>query len=192
MNETMEERVARIERSVRRWRAVGVAALALAAVALGLRAREPAVPAEIKAQTFSVVDGAGEERAKLTSSPEWGPFLMLHTKNKGEVIVGSVKEDAGLAVLVQGDVRISLLAGSDTTLSFSDGKQTRLLMGLDGKHQDLPGLSFWDEAHQPRLSLGLLAEPQLTVRDAAGKTIASVPPGAGASAPSSPTSPKKK
>jgi len=166
-----EERVTHLERNLRRSQFLAMATLLAALTSVGMVLEERRTPSEIRARAFSLVGSSGEELARLADAPG-GPLLLVHAKHAGaDVVLGSLKGDAGLAIVAQGSALVTLAAGENRTgLSLHGKGQSRLLAGL--ADDDSPTISLWDEGGRPRLMLGLAV---LRLRDENGHLVFSEP-----------------
>ena len=131
--EQMQERLALVEKSIRRYRAalLGVGLIAAAGLAGPLRVRAGKTPEVIAAKEFALVDDRGQRRATLGEATR-GPGLFLY-------------DDAGRP-------RAALIAPKDGPglLLYDEAGQRRA--GLFAT-KDGPGLVLDDEAGQPRAGL---------------------------------------
>ena len=166
MSEALEIRIARLERA-RRWHLLVLVGLLAAFASLALLSIK--TPAEIRARKFSLVDGSGEVLAQLTDDTTYGPFLILHAKQVGaDVILGSMRVDAGLGIVAQGETRVALAVGKNGTgLALSDGKgKTKLSAALT------PTTFYLSDGGRPRL---ILEAAGLRLRDEQGKPLTTTP-----------------
>jgi hypothetical protein len=141
-----DDRLEALERRLRRWQVVTVAALLASGVALvSVAHRRPAFD-EVRARSFLVVDERGEVVAKLQQT-EAGPLLRLEAAQAGAtVMVGSMKEDAGVAVSGPDGRSLTLLtsrAGRPAlSVSGRTGRSSQVILGLD--EADAPVLALID------------------------------------------------
>ena len=95
-HDTIEQRLARLERSLRRWRAGGVCALlvALAGMALGQAQTDTVVTAN----KFVLVSADGQERGVLSLDDAGEPYLELTSPRSPQrnVVMSSGTETAGV------------------------------------------------------------------------------------------------
>ncbi len=151
MTGSLDERVARLERRVRRWKALSVAAAlvgvaSLLSVALGFE-----TPDAIVARSFFLVDEDGHTLAKLMRSTTGGPVLILDAVQAGgTVAVGSFGPDAGVSVV-----------GKDGTIA-------TLAIGENGG----PMVSLSDKSRKAWLALGDKGSPNVFLQDASGHLVA--------------------
>jgi hypothetical protein len=105
-----------------------------------------------------------------------GPVLALHARRAGaDVLIGSIVDDAGIGITVDGRTRINLLTGRDgfPSLGISDAKGgNRLLIGLDKK--DAPTLMLRRENGSPAL-IARARDPMLQFLDEQNKVALSLP-----------------
>ncbi len=142
MNATVEERLDRVEREVRRWRraACAGAAVALALVAFRALAKDAAAdpkegPISIaRAGEFDLTDAKGTRTAALVNSTDGGAHLLFFG-TKGLPLVD-----------------IGVVAGDRTQIAqFSADGKTRFLSVTDAK--GLPRLQLDDATDSPRMVL---------------------------------------
>ena len=145
-SETILARLETLERENRRWRRIGIAALALLAAVGVLGAARPQ-PSTITAHQLLLTDSAGDLRARLTAIDGKFPSLTLYDG--------------------RGQAMISLKGGGPQpgiTLGDSSGKTRIMLGGIS------PNLSFYDDAGDTTVSLdGDALGPRLLLFDEAGK-----------------------
>src|SRR5258708_19007689 len=176
MTQQLEERVARLELIMQRWKFTAmVALLVMATVCVAILLKER-TKAEVRARAFLLVNDSGELIARLADSPG-GPVLLLHAKQaNASVMVGSFYDDAGLGVVVQDQTRINLAVGHDGLpgLGIADAKgRTRLMMGL--ARRDSPVFVLRDETGRPRLMTGLGHDSMLRLTNHARELAFSLP-----------------
>jgi hypothetical protein len=172
---SLDEQVARLERSLRRQRVLTIIAVVLAIVTIGIAA-VGRTKNELRARAFQLVNADGEMVAQLGVTDRGGPFLKFHVpENRGSVMVGSLGEDlAGLAV-ISGDDETLLNAATDRNgnpaVSLTHkGKKAMLSVG---------------ETRSPTLLMlgdpGLFAATSkyLWLKDPSGTTVFSTVPGGG-------------
>ena len=172
--ESTEASIAVFNRTLRRSLFVTLLTLVIAAIALVIAVKGRGLQAELHARAFVLVDDSGEVLARLVKVKD-GPVLVLHVRRAGaDVLIGSVVDDAGIAITVDGQARMNLLTGRDgyPSLGVSDAKgANRILIGLDKKDDPSlmlrrqggspaliarardPILQFLDEQHRVTLSL---------------------------------------
>jgi hypothetical protein len=144
-NET-RDRLSRMERELRRWRAGGILTLSLAALAAATAMGDP--PAgELRAHTLRVVDREGKDRIILTAEPKDPDMTFLDPSGKSRLTL-DIAEDR------------------KPVLSFSEsGKESRLTLGLE---EGAPMLSLFDQAGKKRVAFGIprAGGPVLRILDA--------------------------
>lgn len=133
-DEAIRDRLTRLERTVRRWRHVGAAVLAMLGVTIlvGASVRtDPKTADEVLARHFILVGRTPSPRASLTLGKDGGPGLLFFDQQ------GQVR--AGLTLLADGRPSVGLLDAqgrSRVVLSLeSDG--TPILRLLDAQGQVL-------------------------------------------------------
>ena len=103
-------------------------------------------------------------------------MLWLHAPRAGaDVLVGSVIDDAGIGILVDGQTRLNLAAGRDgfPGLGISDARgHNRILLGLDRKES--PNLVLRREDGNPAF-LARTQDPILQLMDEQHKVLLSMP-----------------
>ena len=165
-----DERFALIERKLLRWQLLTVVALLAAAGSFFTLVLPHAVPAEVRARAFLVVDQKGEVVARLEDASA-GPLLLLRAARAGaNVMVGSMNGDAGLAVVARGSESfISLAVGKEGYPAFSiSGNKSKVLVGLD--REESPAIVVRDHRGE------LAARPWgLKLRDGKGKIVFTTP-----------------
>lgn len=147
---TVEDRLAALERSARRWKAATfcVAALAGSAMVLGAQENDPDVQAEVRARKFVLVapdgtnlgawagdaDGAGfgmqvrNQTLFMGILPGAGPSLSMDAADRAKIKLLCERTGPGLA-LTAGESDIKVVAGPRTAaLSLKRGP-TGLMMG---------------------------------------------------------------
>ncbi|HYS79842.1 MAG TPA: hypothetical protein VEM76_04000 [Anaeromyxobacteraceae bacterium] len=111
---SVDERLDRLERSLRRWRIVAgialVAALTSAASAVALARPQD----EVRAKSFVIMGGSGQAVGRLGEVKDKGPLLVLESKSAhAKIMVGSMGEDAGLAVVADDGANASVMVGAN-------------------------------------------------------------------------------
>ena len=164
-SEAIVARLEKLERENRRWRRIGIAALALVAGVVIVGAARPA-PSTITAHQILLTDKAGNLRGRLTAIDGNFPSLTLYD-GRGHAML-SVKgggPQPGISIGdTAGKTRI-MLGGVSPNLSFYDdaGDTT---VSLDGDALG-PRLLLFDEAGKMRVHLGG-PEPSLDLMDRSG------------------------
>ena len=175
MMESSEASIAIFNRTLRRLRLVTLLTLVTAAIALaiGMTGRGP--QAEVRARAFVLIDDSGEVLARLVKIKD-GPVLVLHARRAGaDVLIGSIVDDAGIGITVDGQPRLNLLTGRNgfPALSISDAKGgNRILIGLDKK--DVPSLMLRRENGSPAL-VARASDPMLQFLNEQNKVALSLP-----------------
>lgn len=131
----------RLQEERRRWRVAGVFALVGAAliVAVGAAARE--TPPTVEAGEFILRDKEGRARAALTMRPDGTPGLALFDE----------KETMRLSL----DLGAKGEHDSDTPGVNVYGDKGELRAALTMRPDGTPGMAFFDDRRQPRLSLDM-------------------------------------
>lgn len=155
-------RLERLERENRTFKRIGIAALVLVAIVVGLGAVQP-IPSKIVAHEFDVVDGTGKVRVRL------------HTQANGNLAMIQVLDTAGVA---QADMTDGPVMGPSIDLGFH-----KLDNGLpDAKVGWMPAVSIADSPLGPMISLNIpgnalgpgvgigvtKGQPNVTLMDAKG------------------------
>jgi hypothetical protein len=173
--ESTEASIAVLNQTLRRLRLVTLLTLVIAAIALAIAVKGRGPQAEVRARAFVLVDDSGEVLARLAKVKD-GPVLVLHARRAGaDVLIGSIVDDAGIGITVDGRTRINLLTGRDgfPSLGISDAKGgNRLLIGLDKK--DAPTLMLRRENGSPAL-IARARDPMLQFLDEQNKVALSLP-----------------
>lgn len=173
----ISERLALVERSMRRYRAalaaVGlIAAAGFAGPSLVGAAKAPEV---IQAKRFALVDDNGKVRASLDSIGDF-PGLALYDKaGKLRTLLANGDDNSGLTFFDKaGRMREALgLAGNDTALAlYDEAGKTRVFLDTKG---DDTGLDLYDKAGKLRASLGTVGgDAELALHDEGGKLRAAL------------------
>jgi hypothetical protein len=175
MMESTEASIAVFNRTLRRLRLVTLLTLVIAAIALAIAVKGRGPQAEVRARAFVLVDDSGQVLARLAKVRD-GPLLVLHARRAAaDVLIGSIVDDTGIAITLDGQARMNLLTGRDgsPSLGISDAKGTnRILMGLDKK--DAPLLAMRRENGSPAL-IALARDPMLQFLDEQNKVALSLP-----------------
>jgi hypothetical protein len=79
MTQQLEERVARLELIMQRWKFTAIVALLVMATVCVVILLKERTEAEVRARAFLLVNDSGEIIARLADSPG-GPVLLLHAK----------------------------------------------------------------------------------------------------------------
>lgn len=163
MNQNREisatDRLDRLERENRRYRRFGIVAAAIAVVIATAGAFRDAVPKEIKARSFVVVDEAGRERAIFEAGPE-GRALMVFLGKDGKMkaALGEEKENAPSLILFNpkeiGTARFIIRDDGNPDLSLSDSTET-VRVALEMNRDGVSGLRLYDEHGK---NIGILAQ----------------------------------
>jgi hypothetical protein len=127
----LEERIARMERSLRRQRIATAMTLAVAVVAVAFAALARRERGAVRAESFELVNGGGDLLAQLGPAPTGGAFLKLAAppQNGGSVVVGSVAEDlAGLAIVSRNEIALHASTDPDGNPSISLSQKGRKAM----------------------------------------------------------------
>lgn len=113
----LSERVARLERAGRLWRAVAVVTTGL--LLSGALAGAGSPPQTLRVGRLELVDAKGETRAVLECA-EVGPRLILLEEKKPRLVLGHQADGIGLMVepLRSGEARLSALTKHDGTAAF--------------------------------------------------------------------------
>ena len=141
MNSSLEERVASLERSNRRWRAAGVSVLLAAGICFLVAAEQPPAPAEIlQARRIELIGPGGKADIVLEAKPDatslavWGPdhqhaavlvarqdktaMMLMKNKDAPEVFAEAVEQGGQIGVT---DGRDSSNPGERAALNISGG-----------------------------------------------------------------------
>jgi hypothetical protein len=173
--ESTEASIAVLNQTLRRLRLVTLLTLVTAAIALAIAVQGRGPQAEVRARAFVLVDDSGEVLARLVKVKD-GPVLVLHARRaRADVLIGSIVDDAGIGITVDGQPRMNLLTGRDgfPSLGISDAKGVnRLLIGLDKK--DAPTLMLRRENGSPAL-IARARDPMLQFLDEQNKVALSLP-----------------
>ncbi|TMA85780.1 MAG: hypothetical protein E6J63_18715 [Deltaproteobacteria bacterium] len=173
--ESTEASIAVFNKTLRRLRLVTLLTLVIAAIALAIAVTARGPQAEVRARAFVLVDDSGEVLARLAKVKD-GPVLVLHARRAGaDVLIGSAVDDAGIAITVNGQPRLTLLTGRDgyPSLGIRDAKGgNRLLIGLDKK--DAPSLMLRRENGSPAL-IARAGDPMVQFLDEQNKVVLSLP-----------------
>ncbi len=155
---TTEERLTRLERNNRRLTlALVLTGLAATLMATAGMAGADAVPKQMRAGSFAVVDDNGKERVGLAVTKDGQPYLALQDDNG--------KNRVGLAVKKDGNPGL--------VLNDKKGNEgVGLVVTKDG-----PGLVFRDENGKDLVALGIkkVGQPVLTLFDENGKVLRELP-----------------
>ena len=125
MMESTEASIAAFNRTLCRLRLVTLLTLVIAAIALAIAVTGRGPQAEVHARAFVLVDDSGEVLARLVKVKD-GPVLVLHARRAGaDVLIGSIVDDAGIGINVDGRSRLNLLTGRDgfPSLGIADAKR---------------------------------------------------------------------
>jgi hypothetical protein len=148
----------------------------------GAAEAHPGAPAEVRAQAFILVDGNGQELARLGQAPQVGqppgPFTGLIVKDADghdRVAVGVTPTDTRVGVLdQQGRLRLSVAISPDDTdvgLEVVDHNGKRCLtLGVDPAGA---GLRLWDAQNRKRGDIRISPEgtARIATFDAAGREV---------------------
>lgn len=171
MANAVDERLARMEQSLARWRLLSVLATGLAVASLVTELTGHS-SSEIRAHAFSLVGRDGVEMARLSENNQRGPLLELHVPRNGRsVLVGSLGEDlAGVAVSGPDGVLVHLSANRAGAPSLGlRQKAQKVIVGLVADNPPLLQMSDG--------SAILAATPnELRVKDASGRIVFSTSP----------------
>jgi hypothetical protein len=173
MAATIEERVAALERALRRWRFVAIAALVLAAASMSMLISGQPALRRVRAQELVVLNASGEPVATLANEAA-GPLLRMHARGlRQDLVLGSLGGgNTGLALYNAEQPRVILGLGKNgafPALSISDSNgRTRLLAGLDTGERQSPVLQMRDEHDRVRIYADVEGEPRLLVSAQAG------------------------
>jgi hypothetical protein len=174
MMESTEASIAVFNRTLRRLRLVTLLTLVIATIALAIAVKGRGPQAEVRARAFVLVDDSGEVLARLVKVKD-GPVLVLHARRAGaDVLIGSIADDAGIGINVDGQPRMNLAAGRDgfPSLGITDAKgRNRVLIGLDRK--DAPSLMLRRENGSPAL-IARASDPMLQFLDEQNKVALSL------------------
>jgi hypothetical protein len=136
--DTLEDRVAKLERENRRWKRGAVLVLAvLSGLVLMGQTPRPRVSDEVRTRSLVIVDQAGKERAALSAFKE-GPRLSLWDEAGNERVALYANKDEGhLSLRDQvGNERASLQGGKDGAALFlqdeAGKEQVSLYAGKEG------------------------------------------------------------
>ncbi len=134
----METRIAALERSVRRWRLVSLAAIVLGAGGL-LPMLSPGIFREVRASRFSVVNVKGEEVAALGLDEQHEPQLFFRLqRSKATVVVGSLAGDIAGVGIVGKTAQLSMAADSDGLPAFSiHADKAKATLGVSRKGEPI-------------------------------------------------------
>ena len=168
---SVDERLERLERSLRRWRIVAgialVVALASAASAVALARPQD----EVRAKTFVIMDGAGRAVGRLGDFKDKGPLLVLESKSAhANVMVGSMGEDAGLAVVADDGATASVMVGANggPGITVHGPWRSKLMAGFANGLG--PVLAVIDEKGEARVSISVRGVKSTPGTDAAAAT----------------------
>lgn len=154
----MEDRLTRLEREQRCWRA-GAAVLGGVVVVWGIAGAAASAPEKIEAKSFVVVDEKGQKLAHLGPHPDGpGVSLILYDGGKGRIIVHADANDATFSLIENDQLRGALTARK--------GKHAGLLLQremFDDKRNQM-GFFYTDDG-----------KPMIFVNDEQGKSIVMLP-----------------
>ena len=138
--ESIAERLDRLERACRRWRAAGLCALTASAVFALAGARRDAVPEAVEARRFLIRDEDGRLRATLQLDAMGLPGLWLFDRR------GQVK------------ARLALSGGETPTLELHDKQgKGRVILGVSPTDQ--PGLALSGQDGKTGMHLSVFPGP---------------------------------
>lgn len=168
---SVDERLDRLERSLRRWRIVTgialVAALASAASAVALARPQD----EVRAKSFVIMGGSGQAVGRLGEVKDKGPLLVLESKSAhAKVMVGSMGEDAGLAVVADDGGTASVMVGANGGhgIAVHGPGRSKLMAGYATGLG--PVLAVVDEKGEARVSISVRGVKSTPGTDAAAAT----------------------
>lgn len=156
MNSSLEERVALLERSNRRWRRVCVCLLLLAVIGFGVAAEQPPAPAEIlQARRIELIGPDGKADIVLDAKPDatslavWGPdhqhaavlvarqdktaMMLMKNKDAPEVFAEAVEQGGQIGVT---DGRDSTNPGDRAALNISGGPNAFSIFHIVNGHPE--------------------------------------------------------
>ena len=167
--ENLARRVDQLERANRRWRAVAVATLGLAAIG-GLAGQAPPPPA-----SGPVVITDGIHTARLTARG-----LTVRTTDSRSVFAGMDGDDnpsVDLRSSGTGNLRASmyLYKGTNPAIALFDAGGKKRYMSYVGTTSDYPGTDYYDASGTLRASMFIgttTSSPEVAVYDTSGKARA--------------------
>jgi hypothetical protein len=177
---TTEERLNRLERKNRRL----TLALVLTGLAAGLVATAgmgpaDAVPNEVKARQFTLVDADGKLRARLGPSSEGASFILCDASGKARAGFGMTKQGPELLLTNEnGKPQLKLAAeGAPLFQLFDDGGKLRAdLVVTKGGAGEGPALQLFDTYGRARAALMVSkAGPAFLLLDRSGQVLRSLP-----------------
>jgi hypothetical protein len=183
----VETRLAELERALRRWRRVSIAATAFAVLALLLAARSD-LTGEVRANKFALLNDRGDEVGGLGFDGQGEPRLALTLqRGKATVLVGALVEDLGGLSVTAKDASIMIATDSTGSPSVSvhadkrtaslsvvrDNDPTLLMTAPAPNLKFIPNLSATPAGVRVRLPDGALAH--FPTRPAGGSPSAPAP-----------------
>ncbi len=161
--EAVTQRLCRLERQIRRWKVLGIAAAAVLGLTVVMGAagnKDKEVAEEIRARRFYVVDRDNKIRVAIAvvvrDGVERGVGLALYDAN------GKRRASIGLS-----------RDGSNVLLKDTEGRTRAALVVLPNGR---PGLALYDESFRPRAAMVAFRDgPVIRLRDANGNPIWTVP-----------------
>jgi hypothetical protein len=131
---------------MKRWRVVALFAVLTAVTSLSTSfITGRAAPDEIRARSFVLVNGSGEVMGRLGEVEDWGPVLSLQAKRaRATVMVGSMGEDAGVAVVAEHGTAAHLAVGANggPALGLTGAGKSKLIAGF--KDPGGPTIALFD------------------------------------------------
>jgi hypothetical protein len=175
---TVDERLALLERGQRIWRALAVAALAVALAALATVLRERVNGRRLSVSALELVDASGKTVASLAAESA-GPLLRMYSAEANAYLaIGAFPGNIGLIVFDDKQPRIHLALGKNgfpaLSMSDQDGR-TRLLTGLEADPKAAPFLQLRDDGGRVRIYAQVAREPVMLLRDESGNPVFSAP-----------------
>jgi hypothetical protein len=172
---TIEERVARLERSNRRWRLLAVSALALLGTG-GLLAMRPAEPDELTLRKVVIVDAQGRQRVVLSGSglifadSEEIPRIVMATLDNGasaiqhfdaagrrRIATGTFPDGGASVLQMDTERRVRLESGTypggDARIAQFDASGLPRLTAVTGS-DGAASVEHLDTSGMPRISVG--------------------------------------
>jgi hypothetical protein len=149
------DRLDRLERGLRRWRSVGIVALALAIIVAAVAMADPPAK-ELRVETLRIVEQNGRERIVLTAVPGVPDMTFFDPSGHARLTLDIADDNKPVLVI-----------------SESSQAKGRLTLGIDN---GTPMLQLYDRDGARRVTLGVPHEGGLIrIYDARGKFQARVP-----------------
>jgi hypothetical protein len=161
---TIEERVSRLERSLRWWRAGGLTGLlgmiVLVAVGAGGEEKPPKLARTLRAELFQLVDEAGTVRAALGTKDGAVGLAFFDSKGKSRASFGTLSSGEASLILMDAEQRgrLAMMTHDESvSLQLGDGKgrtRFRCYTNDDGAS----GLIFQEDNQSQRFLVGIMPD----------------------------------